>query len=438
MLLLMTFLYVSSVHYMQREADAVVAEEIHGLAERYEISGLIGVAQLVAERVSRNPPGTSVYLLARADYTPLQGNLRAWPADAIRDGEWLEFAVAGEAQNPPWQARARHLILPGGMHLLAGRNLSPLLHIESRLRHSLAWGLVLTLLLDAAGGYYLSRRVSHRLETVNRATHDIMNGDLRRRIPVHGSNDEFDRLAGNLNRMLDRIETLMEDVRRVTDNIAHDLRTPLGRLQQQLEQLHEMSAAGSAADALAERALLESEQLLDTFNALLRIARIERRVDHEAFVPVALGELLRDVVEYYEPLAEEREQQLHTEVHDESIEHGDRNLLFQALANLIDNAIKYSPRGGHIVLALSSEEGRSCLRICDDGPGIPANEREHIFQRFYRLDDSRTTPGSGLGLSLVEAVARLHGIDIQIASDNRGVGSCFVLRFPVCRSARSF
>jgi len=228
MLLLLGFIYWSSVDYMRRESDAVIQAEVDGLAERYEVGGLFGLMQLIEERVRREPRDRSLYLLTRPDYQVLQGNMPRWPQGAADREGWIDFSVAADDGAASLRARGRHFTLPGGTHLLVGRDIEPLLRREARMREVLAWGLGLALFLGVVGGAFLSRRVTHRIETVNRTTRDIMRGDLSRRVPLKGTDDELDRLAANLNRMLDRIESLMEDVRRVSDNIAHDLRTPLG------------------------------------------------------------------------------------------------------------------------------------------------------------------------------------------------------------------
>lgn len=284
------------------------------------------------------------------------------------------------------------------------------------------------LVLGGLGGWWISQRMARRIETINRTSREIISGDLSRRMPLQGTNDELDRLAGGLNQMLDRIQALMEDVRRVSDNIAHDLRTPLGRLHNQLDSLRgELQASGMDTSGV-ERALSESEGLLATFNALLRIARIEAGQRSADFAPLDLAALVRDVAEYYEPLAEARGQTLVLDTATGVQFTGDRDLLFQALANLLDNAIKYTPQGGDIRATLTTiAPAAAKLVIADSGPGIPPAARAQVFQRFFRLETSRSTPGSGLGLSLVEAVARLHGIEVSV--EDNAPGARFVLRF---------
>lgn len=257
----------------------------------------------------------------------------------------------------------------------------------------------------------LSRSTMRRLEAINETSRRIMGGDLARRIPTRSTDDDFDQLADNLNGMLDTIEQLMEDVRRVTDNVAHDLRTPLSRLRNRLEELKNDAGADKS---IVEAALADADGLLATFNALLRIASIESGRRRSAFETISLDDVIRDVTELYEPLAEEKEQHLELKVCGKVSVRGDRDLLFQAFANLLDNAIKYTPPGGDIRVLLEEGESGPRLRIVDSGPGIPMKSREQVFKRFFRLEESRHTPGNGLGLSLVEAVARLHKANIEL------------------------
>lgn len=245
-----------------------------------------------------------------------------------------------------------------------------------------------------------------------------MRGDLSRRIPRDGSNDDFDQLATHLNEMLDRIAAAMDGVREVADNIAHDLRTPLGRLRNRLEILQARSGEGRAE---VDAALTEADRLLATFNALLRIARIEAGERVSGFAEVDVALLLRDVAELYEPAAQEKGQHIATDLPPYARVPGDRHLLFQAFANVLDNAIKYSPRGGAITLRVDARPGQVRVRVSDTGPGIPAGERDAVMRRFHRGESSRTTPGSGLGLSLVGAVAKVHHATFELGGDASGL-----------------
>ena len=302
-----------------------------------------------------------------------------------------------------------------------GRDIYELEETQQRIIRALVIGFALTLLLGGIGGVVLSRRVMRRLESINTISREIIEGDLSRRIPLNQEGDEFDALAANLNAMLDRIEELMDDVRRVSDSIAHDLRTPLARLRNRLEALRAGVETENCNPELAEQALRDADSLLQTFNALLRIARIETRKRREGFGEVEMATLLRDVAELYEPLAEEKKQSLTLEIDVAARMQGDRDLLFQAMANLLDNAIKYTPPKGSIRITLEKEDNRGRITVADNGPGIPEDKRQAVWQRFYRLEKSRTSPGSGLGLSLVAAVARIHGITLQLEDNHPGL-----------------
>jgi len=422
-LLLMLFIYWFTAAYMVRESDELVETEINDLADRYDLLGLDGLMSLINARLSRQPADLSIYLLTGQDYDPLAGNLDAWPQASVDSQGWIDFKLVSSEDGSAGEhvVRARRFTLPGGYHLLVGRIVSHLLALEQRIAATLAWGLGMMMVLGGLVGWWMSRRMAQRIEAINRANRDIISGDLSRRIPLQGTNDELDRLAAGLNEMLDRIQALMEDVRRVSDNIAHDLRTPLGRLHNQLDDLRSEIQQAGLDTAGVEQALSESEGLLATFNALLRIARIEARSRAEGFTPVDLTALVFDAADYYEPLAEDREQTLSVKAAPGVQLVGDRDLLFQAMANLLDNAIRYTPMGGEVQVILEVKApGDAELTVADTGPGIPPAAYQQVFQRFFRLEASRSTPGSGLGLSLVKAVADIHGMTIRVSDNSPG------------------
>jgi signal transduction histidine kinase len=413
---LLTFIYWSTAGYMALQTDDTIEAEVTGLAERYGVSGLDGLIRSIDERISRKPNGDAVYLLTDEQLTPLIGNLDRWPRVARDSDGWLNFKLeqttrAGEVTH---RARARPFTLRGGYRLLVGRDMQGLDATRSLIVRAIAWGLAITVMMALAGGVLLSRSTMRRLEAINETSRRIMRGDLSRRIPSRSTDDDFDQLADNLNSMLDTIEQLMEDVRRVTDNVAHDLRTPLTRLRNRLENLKGDSNVDKSS---VEAALADADGLLDTFNALLRIASIESGRRRAAFESIPLDDVVRDVTELYEPLAEQKRQKLDVSVSDDVRVRGDRDLLFQAFANLLDNAIKYTPQGGSIRVTLEDGASGPRIRIIDSGPGIPEQSRDQVFKRFFRLEESRHTPGNGLGLSLVEAVARLHNASIKLGGE---------------------
>ena len=421
-LALLAFIYVSTEGYMTRQMEAVIEAEVQGLAERYRIAGTRGLRALVGERLVRNPASSSIYLLADPGFRVLAGNLSSWPEAARGADPWIEFELytTGDAdRREVHRARARHFQLRRGFHLLVGRNMRDFEQMRSAIFRTTAWGVGVAALLAFVIAWRLRRSVVARIESINRTSRRIMEGELSERIRSHGSGDEFDELITNLNAMLERIESLMEDVRRVSDNVAHDLRTPLGRLRTRLERLRDAEGDGASA-ALAEAALEEADQMLATFNALLRIARIETRQRRHAFERVNLATVGNDVADLYAPVAESRGITFrHSGI--EAPVDGDADLIFQSLANLLDNAMKYTPEGGAVTLHVTSDDDTVTVVVADSGPGVPPDEREAVLRRFYRLEPARSAPGSGLGLSLVAAVAELHEATLMLEDNAPGL-----------------
>jgi signal transduction histidine kinase len=420
-LILLGFIYWATAGYMDREINATIDEEILGLSEQYENRGPEGLAAIIEERVALDTAHAAVYLLTDENFHPLVGNLDSWPDVPAGASGWIRFPLQHRENTRAAEhlARARSFILPGKQHLLVGRDIHNLEATRQLILEALGWGTAVTLVLALGIGLLMSSRVMRRIEAINQTSLEIMEGDLSRRVATDGSGDDYDQLAANLNRMFERIEALMEAVHQVSDNIAHDLRTPLTRLRTRLEQCRDSTAEENRAEI--DRAIADAEELLTTFNALLRIARIESGKSSATFSQLDLADLLRDIAELYEPVAAEKGQQLRVEGAQAVPLEGDRDLLFQAFANLVDNAIKYTPPGGAITLAASRSSTGAEARVADTGPGIPSALREKVFQRFYRSDASRSTPGSGLGLSLVRAVVDIHDARIELADNNPGL-----------------
>lgn len=417
-LLLLAFVYWSTAGYMARQADAAIQAEIELLAERYRTRDLPGLTAMIKERMREHPGRSNLYLLADPARRPIAGNLEQWPDTAKGPEGWLEFRVRQRAgAEETHRARARSFRLRERLLLLVGRDMHELTQVRSLMLEAFGWAAGLTLLLALAGGYALSRTVTRRLDVINDTSREIMAGQLGRRIPKSGRDDEFDELVKHLNAMLDRIEALMDDVRRVSDNIAHDLKTPLTRLRNELESIRE----GVGDEASVERALQDADSLLTTFNALLRIARIEAGHRRAEFAEVDLATLARDVVELYQPLAEDQGLAFDAEIRDAVALRGDRDLLFQAIANLVDNAIKYTPEHGRVSLSVEAGGDAARVTVGDSGPGIPDAARGKVFERFYRAEESRRTPGSGLGLALVKAVVQLHEGSVALEDNAPGL-----------------
>jgi signal transduction histidine kinase len=415
---------------VDRRTDAALAAEIDLLADEYARRGLPGLVRVVADR-SGSELGSLIYLVATPRGQPVAGNLSHWPADLRADRRPAMLQLADPARDGravPVSAIA--FTLTGGYRLLVGVARTERVELQRRIETSAAWILGLTLVLGLAGGVLVSRRAMRQVERINGTAARIVAGDLRERVPLAGTGDELDRLARNLNGMLDRIEHLMAGMRQVTDAVAHDMRTPLTRLRTRLERA---AAEGGDPDAMRralEESVEECDRLLAVFRALLGIAEAEAASGEAGFAPVDLGRLAEEIADLYGPAAEEAGISIHLRVPVEPVAVlGSRELLAQAAANLADNAVKHTPRGGRISLAAEPDRGEGpALVVADTGPGIPEADRGRVLQRFVRLDASRGTPGHGLGLSLVEAVARRHGA--RLVLEDAGPGLRAVLRFP--------
>jgi signal transduction histidine kinase len=422
--LLLALVYWTTAGFMARQTDETIDIEIAGLDEQYRRRGLQGLAQVISQRIRSDPDGSSIYLFSTSEFQVLAGNLDEWPPLVPAEGGWMNFTRTDEnGREVP--ARARLFKLRGGLNLLVGRDIRELVQTEALIRRGLIWGLGVATALGLLGGLLMSRRINHRIDVINRASREIMAGDLGRRIPERGTGDEFDELSHQLNSMLDRIEELMQGVRHVADNIAHDLRTPLTRLRTRLELLR--TGAEAATDTSEVEASIEqADQLLATFNALLRIARIESGGSGLKRAPVGLDRLVEDTVDLYQAVAEDRGIDLTSETVAATVS-GDRDQLFQALTNLVDNGIKYTPPGGEVRISVARGRGEVCLEVRDTGPGVGDEHKDRVTRRFYRVDDSRGTPGNGLGLSLVQAVANQHRARLEFADGDPGlvVRLCF-------------
>jgi len=418
-LLLLGFIYWSTAGYMVRQTEATIDAEITGLTERYDLSGLPGLSDVLKERLSRPDVNYSLYLLTDKDFKPILGNLEKWPEGQSSDQRWLSFHIDAKGSQAKVQHKALAKIFPlqGNFHLLVGRDIHSLEELQKLISEALFWGLIITLVLALIGGFMMSRTMVHKIEVINDTCHRIMDGDLAQRIPRSGGDDDFDKLVATLNRMLDQIEVLMQGVKQVTNNIAHDLRTPLSRLRRRLDMLRGHDSFVDSHELLLDQAISEADGLLATFKALLRISEVESGSRLVGFKDVDIAALLNDLVEFYGPLGEERGQTIDAEEQQIKPLRGDRDLLFQAFANILDNAIKYTPEKGHIQLIVDDQPHLLNVSICDTGQGIPAVDREKVLERFYRLEVSRSSPGNGLGLSLVDAIVKLHHGQITL-SDN--------------------
>lgn len=419
--------------YMLGHVEESVEAELDILAAEYRVDGVRGITGLIGQRLDmRSPDHDRLYRLEDAQGRALVGNLDHWPAEAGREGEPLRLPSLRHAGHTDIVARWQRL--PDGSRLLVGFDEYEVEKVRSDIRHAALASFGIMLLLSLAGGWLLTRAALRPVETIRRAAQQIMDGDLQHRIPLGAESrekdelkDEFDRLAQTLNAMLDRIEGLIASVRGATDNIAHDLRSPLTRHRARLEAaLRHPPAADELPDWL-ERNLTDIDQVLSTFQSLLRIARVDSGLLRSEFTDIDLARLVHDAAELMEALAEERGLMLDLSVPPQAPCTGHRDLLFQVLLNLIDNAIKYSPAGGQVRLALTPADEGWRIEVSDQGPGIPAAERERVFERLYRLDSARSTPGLGLGLSLVQSVVNLHRGRILLSDARPGLSVTLLL-----------
>lgn len=419
--ILLGFIYWATAGYMSDQTDETIEAEVLGLAEQYRRTGLNGLVSVIRERVERNPAGKSIYLFTARNRVKLAGNLEKWPDEVLTRDGWINFVIKDPFEPGANRLiRGRVFIVHGELPLLVGRDIQELMTVKSLIERALSWGLGVTLALALIGGIMMTRSTVRRIEVINATSQKIMSGNLALRIPTRGTNDDFDQLAANLNEMLDRIVQLMEGVRHVSDNIAHDLKTPLTRLKNQLENTL-LTVKSPEAQEEVGKALAEADHMLGTFNALLRIARLESGGKLTHISEVNLYELVEDAVEFYDVLAEEKRQILTLMGRNDILIHCDRDLIFQAISNLIDNAIKYTPEEGNIRIEVNHLENQAVLRVADSGVGIPDEEKEKVFQRFYRVAKSRSEPGNGLGLSLVSAIIHLHEAEIELRDNDPGL-----------------
>jgi signal transduction histidine kinase len=404
-LVLFGILYWSTIGSVSRQIDATIATEIGGLAEQYERRGLNGLVDVLNERVARSGEYKAIYLLADSRLQPIAGNLRKWPSGPVAEEGQIEFdTVVRDGETTRYRANILYVGL--NYRLLVGRDVRELTAISIVFRRAAVWGIAVVLLLAIFGSILVGLSSQRRIALINRTARRIMSGDLSERVPILGASDEYDDLATNINEMLSQIEILLENVRHVGDGIAHDLRTPLTRLRTRLEAL---AAKGSAdADDLSD-CLAEADSLLATFTAILRIARLESGSYRAAFERSDVAALALDVGELYEAVAEERNITLDREVSEPAGADVDRELIAQALTNLIDNALKYCGAPGQVRLRVEADARTVRIIVSDNGSGIPAADRDRVTNRFVRLETARDRPGNGLGLSLVKAVANHHG-----------------------------
>jgi signal transduction histidine kinase len=424
------YVYVSTTSYVRSRSDRVIVTEYSSLRSDWQRSGRNGLIDAIRRRMTYRSSGDRVYLLVDPSMTALAGNLKAWPAEIGTGSGWVEFRAAGTSPDATSAPLLRAMLgtLPSGDRLLVGRDISGLDSFTGHIRTAVISGLALIFVLAGVASILVTRRTVGRIESINTTSAAIMRTGLDKRIPLRGSNDEWDRVAENLNLMLDRIETLMAEVKQVGDNVAHDLRTPLTRMRGRLEKAFHGRRVADTDQSLIGDTIADLDAVLRIFSSITRIAQIETQARKDGFRPINLAEIASEVVELYDAAAEQDGTRLTLVGDREVLVTGDRDLIFDAISNLVDNAIKHGRPGGQVVVTGQNDNGEAVVSISDDGSGIPAEQHEQVFKRFYRLEQSRYTPGNGLGLSLVAAVARLHGARIEMLDNAPGleIRLCFL------------
>ncbi len=418
--------YLAARSALEQQMGARIETEASFLHEEFRIGGL---DRLLATVQARGRGAMALdYLVQDAGGAHLVGEV---PTIIMLRPGWRTIKVPEAAEDGGGPERVRALVsdLGGGLLLAVGDDLSRITELEEAVATAFIWTVGLAALLGIGGGALLSRAFLTRVDAIARTAEAIIGGDLGHRVPVRGTGDDLDRLAGTLNRMLDRIGALMDSLRQVSSDVAHDLRTPLSRLYQRLEDARTHARSVAEYETAVDGAALEAEGLLATFSALLRIAQVEGASPRAGFCDVDLSAVVESVADAYRPDAEEAGHRLEAALEPGIVVHGDQELLTQAVANLVENALRHTPAGTRIGVRLCRDQGAgSCVVVEDDGPGVDAQDLPHLPLRFYRGERSRTTPGNGLGLSLVAAVAELHGAALRLEAGAPGLRA--TLRFP--------
>jgi signal transduction histidine kinase len=422
--------FVTSRSMLAQLATNVQREAI-SLADEYRAAGAVAAAASIERRLQRG--GLAYYLLQHRNGARVAGNIApVSPVLGLLDLQVrLQSGKETAADRPQEDVRdaiGYGVLLSDGTFVLAGEDVGRLETVRKAILTAFAVGGGTSAILAILGGLALSAGFLRRVESVNRTARQIMAGELESRVPVRDNGDELDRLAGNLNAMLDRIQSLMESLKQVSSDVAHDLRTPLARLRQNLEAASATARTVEEFRSSTDAAIAETERLLETFSALLRIAQIESGSRKAGFAAVDLSELFEFVAATFAAVAEDQGHRLVSKIEAGATISGDRELLLQLATNLVENAIGHTPSGTTIELQLKREAAEIVTAVADDGPGIPSEEHGKVFRRFYRLEASRTTPGSGLGLALVAAVADLH--EARIGLIDHSPGLVVEVRFP--------
>ncbi|HPI47013.1 MAG TPA: ATP-binding protein [Hyphomonadaceae bacterium] len=417
-----TLTYIAATRILEQETAEVVEAELRGIVDSSD-GGRNLPALIATIRDRAVGESEAIYLLADRDGTKIVGNLSSWPENVRTDGQWTSVRGVRAPNGRNIEIGAVAYVAPFGTRLLVGRDLRAERNFQAALIESGAVALIAAVLLAGVSGFLLNRLVMRRIGDIDRTARAIVAGDLSTRIPVRSGGDEFGRLAVTLNGMLERIEKLVTELRTVTDSLAHDLRTPLTRLKTQIQRGNDTELPDAARGEALGQAADEADRILASFSAMIDIARAEAGAARDQFTEVDLSAVVRDVFELHQPLAEEMGVSLtFAEQAGASVKvSGHAQFLAQLVSNLVDNALKHGSSGGAIAMAVRADHGMAEVEVSDRGPGIPENERAGALKRFGRLDSARTTPGSGLGLSLAATLARMHGGELRLEDNQPGL-----------------
>ncbi|MGI4800920.1 MAG: ATP-binding protein [Janthinobacterium lividum] len=423
--LLVGVLWVSSTSILTHQVDASIDADEQGLAEQWGTGGPAALFNTIQNRISNNQDNDAIYLVLDPKGRVVAGNLESWPDQVSKTGQIYEISVKRNGRRNV--ARFHRYDLPAGYSLLVGREVTARAALRSLLTEVLAWSLGLVGLLSVSGALLLKKLFSRMVSQVSATADAISSGDLTRRVAISGRDDEFDRMAETINDMLDRLARLMDGVREVSNAIAHDLRTPITRARARLEDAATHAGSPEQLRFAIDRAVLDLDGITNVFHALLRISEIEAGARRSAFVPLDLRPLLDDLYDLYGAVAEEGGLQLVLHASGELLARGDRDLIQQAITNLLDNAIKFSPEAGTVELVGERVGDNILLSVRDHGVGIPAGDVGRVTDRFFRGDTARHTPGFGLGLTLVRAVAQLHSGSLRLAAAAPGLNATLII-----------
>jgi signal transduction histidine kinase len=419
------FLWWATAGLLDRQTEAAIQADVQSLSERFAAGRLPALALTIEDRLTQNVEDDAIYLLVDQAGRRIAGNLEHWPQSVEESGALYELPV--ERAGVRSLALVESYPLPGGLRLLIGRDIQVRAHLRSLLTDALLWALLVVLAMASFGALVVRSLFRRTLANVSATAAAIAAGDFTQRVRLTGRGDEFDQLAETINDMLDRMARLMEGVREVSNAIAHDLRTPITRARARLEDAAAHAGSVTELRGAIERATADLDGIVAVFQALLRIAEIEAGSRRSAFARFDVAPLLADVAEFYGPVAEEKGIALSVDAPTRLPIHGDRELIQQAVANLVDNAVKFSRPGDAVRISAAVSPDGVEISVADQGPGIPEADLVRVTERFFRGEIARNTPGSGLGLALVQAVALLHGGSLRMADAGPGLAAIIAL-----------